>query len=206
MDIFLISILLVSSVRGAQNGFAYTVKSFLSWFICMAAGIFGCSAVKELLISNTGINDYISDMALACAMQHHTAEELPDICAEWISPAMQNGEAELAQAITSLILTIISFLIIVIAVRLIFSICLHLFSKKYHKGVIGFTDGVLGMIFGLASGFFLILLLFIFFIPLFSLWFSGFASFIGNAMDNSILASVFYNNNILLKFLNKMTF
>lgn len=202
MDIFLIAMLLVSGIHGAKNGFACTMRYFLLWFVCLTAGIFGCQTVKSLLLEHTGIGDYIRDVLQLHAETPVFPEVLPDSCADWFEGFSGTWSDELTASLGDRILTLIAFLLIVLAVRLIFALYVRLFSKKYHEGLTGFTDGMLGLVFGLARGIFFILLTFIVLVPVISLLSPDTGLLIGEAMEDSILASVFYNNNILLAFLS----
>lgn len=200
MDIFLLALLLVSAVHGAKNGFAYTVKYFLLWFFCLVAGISGSSTVKELLIENTGIDEYVRDVLEQQSVHTDLWNFLPDACADWFRPS-GSYDHEFLLSMESLILAILSFLLIVAGIRIVFALYLHLFSKKHNDGLRGFSDGVLGLVLGLVRGLFFILLIFVLFIPVISLVSADAGEFISRATEDSILAATFYNHNILLSFL-----
>ncbi len=204
MDIFVFLILLVSSVQGARKGFMDTLKSFLQWFLCLVFGILFCSITKELLINYTNIDEWIQKSLVAQLTENNLVSFIPDACSSWIGPELTNIENEFILSITSMLMTIISFFTFIIGLKAILLIFTWLFSKKYHDGVTGFIDGALGAIFGFARGIFYILLLFLVFIPLFSVCFPQMSESVALNIENSMFANIFYNDNILLIILQKL--
>lgn len=204
MDIFIFLILLISSVQGARKGFMDTLKSFLQWFLCLIFGILFCSITKELLINYTGIDEWIQRSLVLQLAENNLVSSIPDVCSSWIGSELTDIENEVILSITSMLMTVISFFTFIIGFKVILFIFTWLFSKKYHDGVTGFIDGVLGVIFGFARGIFYVLLLFLIFIPLFSVCFPQMSESVTLNIENSIFANIFYNDNILLIILQKL--
>lgn len=204
MDIFVLLILLVSSVEGARKGLMITLKSFLQWFLCLILGILFCSITKEILTDYTGIDQWIQESLTTQLAENNLVNTLPDACSLWIGPEVSAMENEVILSITSMLMTIISFFSFIICLKILLFLFAQLFSKKYHDGVTGFIDGVLGMLFGFTRGIFYVLLLFLIFIPLFSVCFPQMSESLTLSMENSIFACILYNDNILLVILQKL--
>ena len=105
---------------------------------------------------------------------------------------------ELAASVTSILLTIISFLTIVIGIKVVCFLLSHLLSKKHNDGIVGFFDGFMGFIFGAVRGLLLVFLFFTILVPLLSLVLPDFSAAILTSMDQSRLAHYLYEENILL--------
>ena len=205
MDIFLLAVLLVSGISGARKGFILTVKSFLQWFLCIIAGILLCNPIKYLLKTHTGLEGFLYELTDTESINLRIQEFLPDAAAKWLEPAILSKEVEIEGAIVSMLLTVISFLLIIIFIKLAFFVLTILFSKEYHDGSTGFTDSTLGLVFGLARGLFYVLLIFVLFIPLFSMWSPDFGIRVSEAASDSFIADAFYNDNILLTVLETIS-
>ena len=194
MDIFLLAVLVVSGISGARKGLILTVKSFLGWFLSVIPALILCNPLKSYLISQTGIDEFLSE-GLNIQL---SADFLPDAIAPWLETAVTENQAEMEIALVSMLMSVISFLLILAGIKLAVTLIIMFFSKEYHDGAAGFIDGILGLVAGLARGVFYILLIFVIFIPLFSLWMPDFGVTVSEAAADSLMADAFYNHNILL--------
>ena len=194
MDIFLLAVLVVSGISGAKKGFMLTVKSFLGWFLSLIPALIFCSTVKSFLISET---DLTSSLCRVIHVQF-PADYLPDAAMPWLKAALAEVESETELALVSMLISVISFLIIIILSKVIISVFVMIFSKKHHDGATGFIDSIMGFGAGILRGLFYVLLIFILFIPLFSLWMPDLGTAVSEAAADSLIAGAFYNHNILL--------
>lgn len=106
-----------------------------------------------------------------------------------------------ADKITDLIMSIIAFLLIVLAAKLFCGIITILMSKKYRGGAIGFLDGFGGFCFGLVRGGIIILLIFAALVPIVALASAENSNLIIEQLGTSKFAESIYQNNILINYL-----
>lgn len=106
-----------------------------------------------------------------------------------------------ADKITDLIMSIIAFLLIVLAAKMFCGIITILMSKKYRGGAIGFLDGFGGFCFGLVRGGIIILLIFAALVPVVALATPENSNLIIEQLGTSKFAESIYQNNILINYL-----
>lgn len=202
MDILAAVILLFSLIRGAQKGFAKTLLSFMQWFICIVAGFFLCASAKEYIIKHTSldeaINSYILDQITTTIEESTPYNAMPDLFSAWINDESSNFVYGTAASLTDVLLTVLSFIAVIIVTKIICSVFVLIFSKDYHDGLIGFLDGLVGLLFGAVRGILLIFLCFAVMVPLLSLMPTEVSEPIKTAMDQSYAASAIYDDNLLL--------
>ena len=202
LDILAAVILLFSIVLGAQKGFAKTCVSFMQWFVCIVAGYFLCTPIKTWLIENTALDDaihnYILDQIHTTIEESTPYQSIPDLFRTWLQGDGSGFLYGSSASLTDIILTVLAFLMVILAVKIVGGIVVLLFSKDHHKGVIGFIDGALGFLFGAVRGFLLLLLLFALLVPVFTLLPGTLSATAKTALDQSTVASFLYEDNLLL--------
>lgn len=202
LDILAAVILLLSILWGARKGFAKTCLSFTQWFICILAGFFLCTTVKERLIEHTtldeAIHNYILDQVQTTIEASAPYQSMPDLFSQWIQDADNDFIYGSCASITDIILTVLAFLLIILLVKIAGGLMILLVSKDYHDGVIGFLDGVLGFLFGAVRGILLLFILFALLVPVLTLLPGTLSVALKTAMDQSMIASVLYDDNLLL--------
>lgn len=202
MDILAAVILLISLIRGAKTGFARTLVSFMQWFICIIAGFILCSSVKEYLITQTelddAINSYILDQVGTSIEQSAPYMAMPDLFSQWIQDSSTGFVYGTTASLTDVILTVIAFIVVILAIKLLCWFFVWIFSKEHHDGLIGFLDSLVGLLFGAVRGVLLILLLFAFLVPVLCLLPGTLSETLKTAMDQSSVASFLYDDNLLL--------
>lgn len=202
MDILAAVILLFSVIRGAQKGFAQTLLSFVQWFACIIAGFFLYGYVKDYISENTTFDDavhhYILDQITTSIEESTPYNAMPDLFSQWINTGDNNFIYGTAASLTNVVLTVLSFVAVIVVIKIICGVLALIFSKEYHDGLIGFLDGLVGLLFGLVRGILLVFLFFALLVPVLSLLPSNIADTIQTAMDQSYVASMLYNDNLLL--------
>ena len=156
MDILVCVVIVASAALGAHKGFALTIISFMQWFVCLILGIILCGPVRTLIYDHTTMDDFfqeaIATRLSASVTDSPTYNSIPDLFSGWVQDGTNSLIATTAAEITSVILTVISFVLIILGIRLVCYIIVHGFSKKHHKGFIGFADGLGGFAVGLVRG------------------------------------------------------
>lgn len=202
MDIVVIAILLASTILGARRGLALTVASFMQWFICVAAGFIFCGEMKDILTDYTELDDFFLSSIKAHVQtsieESSVYRALPDLFSSFSVDGTQTLSYDTAASITSALMTVLAFLTVVLCIKAVCFLIVHLLSRRYNDGAAGFIDGFLGFLFGLARGLILSLLFFALLVPLLSLLWPDLTDAISAAIDDSRIAKLFYDNNVLL--------
>ena len=208
LDLLAVVILLFSMIGGAKKGFAKTCFSFMQWFICIVTGFFLCTPVKEYISSRTtldeAIHNYILDQIDTTIEQSAPYQSIPDLFRSWLQGEGSDFIYGSAASLTDIVLTVLSFLLIILAVKIIGSLVVLLFSKEYHDGIIGCLDGILGFLFGAVRGVLLLLIFFALLVPVLTLLPGTLSTALKTALDQSMIASVLYDGNLLLIFLRDL--
>lgn len=202
LDILAAIILLFSIFWGVRKGFAKTCFSFVQWFVCMLAGFFLCTPIKAYLIDHTtldeAIHNYILDQISTTIEESPAYQSVPDLFGTWLQREGSGFLYGSSAVLTNITLTVLTFLLIVLTIKIVSSILILLFSKEYHDGVIGCLDSVLGFLFGAVRGVLLLLLLFALMVPVLTLVPETLSTVLKIAIDQSMIASVLYDDNLLL--------
>lgn len=132
---------------------------------------------------------------------------LPDFIGDFASDLVMRGKEMLASGYTSIILTIISFIGILIVVWGTVTIIRLLYRRKRKtSGIISFIDGMSGMLLGLLKGFVISCLLVALTIPL-TLIFSSFSlPEVMTGMNNSVIANWIQDTNPLFVLIKTLIF
>lgn len=201
-DIIVLAVILLSTIFGARRGFAAAVSSFMQWFVCIAAGFFFNSTAKKLLCSYTELDEsvhrIISDQLSSRLEESPTYHTLPDLFGGFLENSPDSFSNTAAEAVCSALMSVIAFLAVVFGIKLLCGLFMLLFSRKHNDGVTGFIDGFLGFLFGTARGLLLTLISFAVLVPILGLLMPEAAEPFIRAIESSDIASVFYNENVLL--------
>ena len=202
MDIIVLAIILFSTIFGARKGFAAAVSSFMQWFLCIVLGFFFNDTVKELLQDYTELDEsihrVISEQLSARIEESPTYRTLPDLFGGFLKDSPESFGNAAAEPICSALMSVIAFLAVVFGIKVLCALIMFLFSRKHNDGVTGFIDGFLGFLFGMARGLLLALLGFAVLVPVLGLLLPESAQPLIYAIEHSDIASVFYNENVLL--------
>lgn len=202
MDIIVLAIILFSTIFGARKGFAAAVSSFMQWFLCIALGFFFNDTVKEILRDYTELDEsihrVISKQLSARIEESPTYRTLPDLFGDFLKDSPESFGNAAAEPICSALMSVIAFLAVVFGIKVLCALIMFLFSRKHNDGVTGFIDGFLGFLFGMARGLLLALLGFAVLVPVLGLLLPESAQPLIYAIEHSDIASVFYNENVLL--------
>ena len=202
LDVLAVVILLFSMIGGARKGFAKTCFSFMKWFVCIIAGFFLCTPIKEYLCSHTdldeAIHNYILDQIHTTIEKSAPYQSIPDLFRSWLQGEGGDFLYGSSASLTDIVLTVLAFLLMILAIKIVGGLVILLFSKEYHNGAIGCLDGILGLLFGVVRGILLLLLLFALLVPVLTLLPGTLSIAVKGAVDQSMLASVLYDDNLLL--------
>ena len=157
-DIIVITILVTAMVFGFRSGFIYTFIHTTSWFLAVLISFIWSPQARDFITLHTGIYDSLYNIFLGKFSESFTAADetlaqLPEIIAKVIRSTETNFISTLADTMTSLSVTVISFLLVLLTVKIMLWVITELLSKKKNKGFTGALDGILGLAFGIVQGF-----------------------------------------------------
>lgn len=207
VDIIIGIMVLISMIIGFRNGLASTMAHTLGWIAAIICGIVFDKDAQRILNENTGLHEYLTKTLTQKANEAAddpavTGEGIPDALMELKNGFIHSVAETAGTSAADAAFTVISFLLVVICVRLVTFIFCRLFSKKHNDGVIGFFDGVLGLGIGLVRGVLLALLFLGLICPVLTVASPGLAELIMSGMDDSYVSEFLYNKNILLELIN----
>jgi uncharacterized membrane protein required for colicin V production len=201
LDVLIVVIFVLSTVSGYRRGFVNTFVHTLGWLMSLVLGFVWYPKLSGFLLEKTDVYDSVHKKIAERVSEHSSAatdpvsDALPDILKTFLGKAEETIASVLADGLSGFIFQLISFLLVVIAIRMLFLLLSSLFSKKHNEGLIGFGDGLMGLVAGSIKGIVLIHLLLALMVPMISLS-SG--DLLTTALAGSRLAGSLYDNNLLL--------
>ena len=191
LDIIISVIVILAMVFGFRSGFIYTFMHMIGWIAAIVLSFVWNSRAKEFLNANTGIYDSIYSSI---------AERVTDAASlNRLTAALPNLFTEIAaRSVSDFLFNVLSFLIVLLLVKLVFFLLLTLLSKKYNDGMRGIFDGILGLVVGFVKGICIVFVLLAVMIPVLGLIDSDFVDTTRSWLDNSYFAGTLYDNNIFV--------
>ena len=200
IDLAICIIVFISAVCYARIGFVRSVVSVISWIACLACGLFFYDEVRSFIYNSgvgrkleTSIASSLSDSI----MDSSAVSSAPAIVREWLGIAADAASTQVSQGVASLIVTLFSLLILVLAVKIVLFVVVHLLSKEYHDGPLAFIDSTGGLILGVALGVFYVLLLLAGLVLVMEFLPDNTAAAIRSYLDESYFSGIIYDNNPL---------
>lgn len=215
VDLIIVAVIALSIFLGYKKGLIGVAVEILSFFIAIVLAFVLCGPVATYIIQNTTLDDNIQQSIKQTleAKEDITNEEivkneenLPQFVTSFIEKEIDkvatNAKNEIANVVsvnvTSAVINAISFIGIFIVTKIIL-IFLKIFSEQIAKiPVLKQFNQAGGIAYGALRGFFIIFLvlgIISLVMPLFQ------ENMVIDAINNSIIGSLLYNNNLLLKIL-----
>jgi uncharacterized membrane protein required for colicin V production len=206
MDIAIGLIILFSMIAGARRGFAMTLINCMHWFLSLILAYVFCDDVKAYIIDNTTLDDTINQIMVNSMNSNFSGNTLymsiPTLFENQLKSMADGFLYKTASSMTDLLITILSFLVILIGIKIACFLLSRLFSKKYNQGLVGFFDGLIGLLLGFVRGTILAFIFLAFLVPFITLIYPELAPVIMEYLDQSYIAGILYENNILLVIVN----
>ena len=229
IDFILIVIIVLSAFIGYKRGLVKTVVSLISFFVAIGIALLFYKPLAVILTEKTEIDDWIIErivaekevsgdvndieavevQAIAEETQNkekelsleNTLEELPEIIVSSIeiNGIKENAKKELAQKVSELIMKLMSLIIIFVVVKVTLFISEFILNGVMKLPVLKQINEVLGMSLGAVIGFvemYLALAAIAFISSIADI------SFVVEAIKASALASVMFDNNIIIRLLS----
>lgn len=201
IDIAICVIVFISAVFYAHIGFARTVISAVQWVLCIACGLFFADDIKAFIYKmgigknmETSMARVLSDKASESGFM----KSIPGLFKGWANSAADSASKEMASTFTGLLLTVLAFLAIVLAVKLVLFLITRLLSKEYHDGPLAFIDSTAGLILGVALGVFYVFIALALLVLVMQWLPESSADAVRSYLDSSYFSGILYDNNPLL--------
>ena len=202
MDIIVILIFILTIFLSMRKGFIGTVASFFKGIASVVAAYFLSGPLGKFIAGSpvgesTGlrINSYLQDKW----QDSEVYQALPDLFRENADSASTGFIAETAVRINQIAWIILSFIIILVAIRIILGIMVKAAKKSRDKeGFTGTLDWFLGLVMGILLGLIAVFVFLALLFPVASLVAPGHAQDIMSWFDGSFFAQDLYYNNLLL--------
>jgi len=203
LDILIALILISAMVLGYRAGFVWTFFHMVGWLTSIVLAFLWTPTVRAYLFENTGLYDAfhrtISARFASASSIEHMSADFPRLLSATIDNILNQTTYAASTAITDLLFNIVSFLIVLFAIKLVFFVIILLFSKKNtsKRSIFGVVDGLLGLILGFVKGVLLVFVLLAVMIPVVGFFDGGLVNAISNNLDASFVARSLYDNNFL---------
>ena len=202
-DIIVIAILALAIFRGYRSGFVYTCIHTVGWIVSVLLGFLWAPKVKEYLADNTDIYTHIHESLSEkfAEMTESSADaftSLPSVLQEIFMDTADTAALSFAEAMANTAFSIIAFILVVLAVKLVLWLILEVLSKKHTGGLTGAVDGLLGIAFGFIRGLLFVFLFFALLVPALEFMSPETVTTATSSLAESKIANDLYNNNLLL--------
>ena len=202
-DIIVIAILVFGLVFGFRSGFIYTFIHTIGWLLALLIGFIWAPKLCDFITQKTDFynslyNAFLIRFSESFTIADDTVAQLPEILAKFIDSTEMNFVSSVSKTMTDLCFSIISFLLVVLAVKLMLWLITEMFSKKQNGGFTGLLDGILGLAFGLMRSFLVVFFLLALLVPVSSFLAPDTASALIESLSKSVFPKDLYDNNLLM--------
>jgi len=203
LDIIIGIIVVFAMVQGFRNGFVYTFIHMVGWLLAVVLGFVWSPYVRQFLLDKTDFYDSVHKsitvkLSESMGASDSTFDSLPTIISNGLHSFTANVVNSMATSLADTFFTIMSFIVVVIAIKLILWVLMRLLSKRNREGFTSVFDGILGLLSGFVKGMILIFILLAIMVPILGLASADFSESILKALDNSYIAKDLYDNNLIL--------
>jgi uncharacterized membrane protein required for colicin V production len=202
LDVVIGLVVVLSMGLGYRDGFIYTLLRAIGWVTSFAAALFLHPIFTKFIRERTSVYKNIYETLLS-RFSENTADivsnnNMPEIISKAMEWAVNGLKLTISEGLSTVSINIISFVLLILAVKTVFFLITALFSKRSSHGVMKGMDGLLGLIAGGVKGFALVCVVLAFMMPLSLLISPALNGFLSNALFSSMFAVNLYNNNPIL--------
>jgi len=224
MDIILIAIIALAGFIGYKLGFIKAVISFLSFFVAIGIALAFYSPLSVILAENTSIDNWIEDKIMNYSVSGDTEIEQDEVPAKSdtgsvegtaiseiladlpnvvsnnldLTTVQDNIRHEIAKRVSELIMKLLSLILLYVIVKITLSIAMFVLGGVMKLPVLKQLNEILGMGLGAIIGFLNMYLVFGILTFISSI---TNIDFVVDAIKSSMIASVMYDNNIIINIL-----
>ena len=202
LDVIILIIIVFTAVRYSYRGFALTVIRAGQWLATLLCAVLFTGDLRRYIDQHTPVGSVLRDMVsthISDRVKESGAyQEIPRALQGLVSTGADAVSGKLASEIAGILLSVLAFLLIALAIKLICWGVAALFSKKHHHGAIGTLDTAAEFLLGFGLGIFYALLLLALLALLISVCSPGTASSLSALMKGSYISENLYRMNPLL--------
>lgn len=202
LDIIIMVILIVPMAIGLYRGFVYIFVHALGWIGSLVAAFFLTEPVAGILRNGffgEMIAGGVSDKLYASGgIFDAESGAIPKIISGGLKFAEDSASDILAEMITTMIISVISFLLIVFVIRMILGVIVKPAARRQDRSFLTGADKLLGLIAGFIEGSLLVFVFLTLLIPVVNLSSGSAAAAIIDSLESSLIAGTLYDNNLLL--------
>lgn len=202
VDIIVLLILAVPAGIGIYRGFAHMFIHALGWIGALVGGLLLTGiftrAVQFSFLQELVCQRLSNKFFASADVIETTSKGLPDIISGGLSIGAEDSADIFAELLSSMLVSVISFLFIVFAVRLVLGVVIKPLARRGGLAPLKGADKLLGFVAGLLEG---IVLTFVFLTVLVlieSLAGAEFSKALADALEHSVIAGTLYDNNLLM--------
>lgn len=201
-DLLVLAVFALSLFFSMCRGFAATLAGFMKGIAAVIIAWLFCDDLSKILLDIPVLHDFAVGRISA------------GLSARWESSVVYNalpklfteGENSITDALINegvtklslLFFTILSFFIILLAIRLIARMLEKVLSHRHCGGFVGFSDKMLGILLGIIVGAFNVLLVLALLLPLVGIFVPSLSENLPSWFESSLYAKDIYDNNLLL--------
>ena len=205
VDLIILAIILLCAIIGYVRGLTGSILKIISFVLALIIAFALFVPVSNVIIENTQLDDSLSQSIREMIVNENETEEekMPEAITDYIGQQIQNAADDTREAIADstandVAVTIIkagTWIALFIVARILLILLRFITSLIAKLPIIKQFDKLGGVIYGLLEGLiivYVVLAIISFVSPMMS-------GDIANAIDNSTIGSMMYNNNLLLK-------
>lgn len=179
LDIIVGALIFLCAFNGLRRGFGYTLIHTLGWLIAIVTAFIGTDHAKKYLFEDYNfVMDFLSP-----------STTLP--------PYISSITGDVVEFTTSMLSTVIIFLVIFLGVKLVLALLLSLFTRNDRESFAGKINSFFGMLAGFIKGYIIVSILIFALLPCAQIISADFLLQCQNQLEASHIAKVFYDTNIL---------
>ncbi|MDR3242536.1 MAG: CvpA family protein [Clostridiales Family XIII bacterium] len=202
MDVLIGLIVVLSMGLGYRDGFVFTLLRAIGWVVSFAAALFLHPDLTQFIKERTSVYKNMYETLLS-RFSEKTADivtnnDMPEAISKGMEWAVNGLQLTISESLSTVSINIISFILLILAVKTVFFLITAIFSKRSSHGVMKGMDGFLGLIAGGVKGLALVCVVFAFMMPLSLLISPALNEFLSNTLFSSTFAGDIYNHNPIL--------
>lgn len=206
MDIIVFAILIATIFFSMRRGFALTLANFFGGIVSVVIGWIFSDDLAEILFKETFVGTWLTDKLHDGLVQSWQNSEiyqaLPSLLREQSNSGTSWQDSDLittgSEKLVMFFLTVISFFLIVIGLRLVIGLLKSGFSKKNRYGFRGFVDWFLGLIMGVVLGIINVMIFLALLPAVLGIFCPDMSESLVSWFSGSYAAQDLYDNNLLL--------
>lgn len=207
LDIAVILIFALSTIRGKNQGFLETFFKLGRIVLCLVLAVMFCDTVADGL-NAFGLNDFVRVRVQAKAMDGmiDPALLIPNRIGEVLSEITNGLLNTTVRQFTNLVVSVTAFLLIVFLTCVVTSMLRHkVHRSKMKKGVIGRVDESVGLLMGALKGVIYVCIFLAFLLPMTGIFVPEKINYMSELLNSSYIAGPLYDINPLLAFVRTLS-